>query len=90
MTNAEIIQGEILARGITQEVDTYAGWKRKGFKVKKGSKATFKTKIWKPKTRKIKDKDGKETDKKEKYFIMVKAYYFTKAQVEPIDVKNAG
>lgn len=85
MTNAEILAKEITSRNITEEVDTYAGWKRKGYKVKKGSKATFKTKIWKPKKRTEKDeKTGKETTKR--YFILVKAYYFTKSQVE----KNAG
>jgi len=84
MTNTEIIQGEISTRKITEEVDTYPGWKRKGFKVKKGSKATFKTKIWKPKTKKVKDKETGE-EKKKSYFILVKAYYFTKSQVEKIE-----
>ena len=48
LTNFEIIESNIILHGITEEVDTYAGWSRNGYKVKRGSKALFKTKIWKP------------------------------------------
>ena len=84
MTNAEILSKEITTRGITEPVDTFPGWKRRGFKVKKGSKATFKTKIWKPSKKKIKDKETGE-EKENNYFILVNAFYFTADQVEKIE-----
>ena len=48
MTNMQIIMAEVTLRGITEEVDTYAGWQARNMQVQKGNKALFKTKIWKP------------------------------------------
>ena len=77
MTNAEIITGNCILTGISEPVDTYPGWKAKGYQVKKGSKAVFKTKIWKP----CKTKNEK-TGEKEKRLLLVNASFFTKSQVE--------
>lgn len=33
MTNAQIIMAEIVTRGITEEVDTYAGWQARNMQV---------------------------------------------------------
>ena len=48
MTNLQIIISEMELHGVTEEVDTYAGWQARRMQVKKGNKALFKTKIWKP------------------------------------------
>ena len=36
MTNAEILITECALHNVTEAVDTFAGWKRKGYSVKKG------------------------------------------------------
>lgn len=41
--NAERIEAAKTAAGITEEVNTWAGWKKSGFEVIHGSKALFKT-----------------------------------------------
>ena len=41
--NAERIEAAKAAAGITEEVNTWAGWKRLGYEVIHGSKALFKT-----------------------------------------------
>lgn len=79
MSNTEIISIETGLRGITEKVDTFAGWQRKGYVVNKGQKAAFKTKIWKPCKVKEKDENGKETT--ENKLIMVNAAFFTQSQV---------
>jgi len=78
MTNTEIINGNCILAGIMEPVDTYPGWKASGYQVKKGSKAVFKTKIWKP----CKVKNEK-TGEKEKKLLLVNASFFTESQVEP-------
>lgn len=83
MTNLEIIVGSMIVAGLdplTVEVDTYAGWKRKGFVVKRGETAVFKTKIWKPCKRKADD----EFDEEEKQLYLVNAAFFTEDQVEKV------
>ena len=40
--NAETIEAAKTAAGITEEVNTWAGWKKAGFEVIHGSKALFK------------------------------------------------
>lgn len=79
MSNSEIIGTTTALMGIVEPVDTYAGWKRNGYTVKRGEKATFKTKIWKPCN--VKDKDTDETEIK---LILVNAAFFTASQVEKI------
>lgn len=78
ITNTEIISSEMVLHGITENVQTYAGWQRLGRQVKKGSKALFKTQIWKP--CKVKIPDTSETKSK---LIMVKAAFFGLSQTEP-------
>ena len=78
MTNMEIILGECMLHNITEDVDTFVGWKRKGYKVKKGEHSAFSTKIWKPKFGK---KDDEETETMD-HMILVNAHFFKKSQVE--------
>ena len=77
MTNAEIISTNAALAGILEPVDTYPGWNAAGYQVKKGSKAVFQTKIWKP----CKIKDPKSGEK-EKKLILVNASFFSLSQVE--------
>ena len=79
MTNLEILEMEKMLNKVDEEVDTYAGWKRRGYQVKKGSKALFQTRIWKPVF--YKAEDGEEENMK---MVKVKASYFGKSQVEAI------
>ena len=82
MTNTQIIATECALNGITELVDTYQGWARAGKQVKKGSKALFQTKIWKPrKNSKAVTEEMTEEELKSK-FIMVKASFFGLSQVE--------
>lgn len=78
MTNFELIEGAKKLAGIDEDVqvDTFAGWKAKGYCVNKGEHASFKTKIWKP--CKVIDELTKE-EKKE--LLFVNAAFFTINQV---------
>ena len=66
------------------EFNTFKGWKEKGFKVSKGSKAFF---IWsKPKkaSKTVETENEGETKEKEYKFFGI-ANLFSNAQVEPIN-----
>lgn len=96
MTNAEIIYGEIIANGIMTEEElenylvehmdippykTFAEWKYLGYKIKKGSKAVIKTKLWK----RVSTKEEKDNEVSIiKKFILVNASLFSLDQVEKI------
>lgn len=81
MTNLEIIASEMVLHEISLDtlVDTFTGWKRRGFIVNKGEKAAFRTKIWKPTkvTAKLDNGEEEETTK----MILVPASFFTQDQV---------
>jgi len=81
MTNLEIIAGEMMLRGITENCHTYQGWKWRGKQVSKGQKALFTTSIWKPvKSKKSDDEEGEDKGK----MILVKAAFFGEHQVEDV------
>lgn len=92
MTNAEIILGAMELAELDPmevEVDTFAGWKRRGYSVKRGEHAVFKTKIWKPSKFKATDEELEtmdisqlDNDGKYKKLILVNASFFTDEQVE--------
>ena len=92
-TNQEIIFNEVLMRGITEDVHTYAKWKSLGYQVKKGEKALFQTMLWKKKTKKskkentenVENEEGKEK-KNNDYFFLAKSSMFGRSQVELITV----
>lgn len=93
MTNAEIIVGAMLMAELDPmevTVDTFAGWKRKGYSVKKGEKAVFKTKIWKPSKYSKKEIEEAAEEKDvvipdtAKKLILVTASFFTDEQVEKL------
>lgn len=87
MTNMEIIMTNMLLNNLNPEeveVDTYAGWKRRGFKVKHGEHAVFKTKIWKPSKYSKKEIAEDETQEGNKKLILVNSSFFTDKQVERV------
>lgn len=91
-TNQEIILAEILTRGITEDVHTYAKWKSLGYQVKKGEKALFQTRLWKKKNSKAKKENEKadtennenKEEKNNSYFFLAKSSMFGRSQVELI------
>ena len=78
MSNAEIISTACGMAGITEDVHTFAGWKKRGYTVKKGEHAALKLTIWKHTTKK--NKDGEE----ETRMFMTPAHFFTESQVKAI------
>jgi hypothetical protein len=83
-TKEETVNGgliELYSNKEHKEFDTFHGWKKRGFKIKKGSKCFF---VW---TKPIKSKNKKENQKEEKeevkeYKFFKMAYLFSNAQVE--------
>lgn len=90
VTNAEIIAREeenLFEEGIIEvdeEIHTFARWKAKGYKVKKGEKAVATFEVWKPCKVKVKDEKGEETGEIKKKLFMVKSAFFSTRQVEKI------
>lgn len=96
MTNLEIIINEaVLNKIYTEEeimeimettgdlkINTFATWKAKGYKVKKGEHARIVTRLWKHKSRKEVTEDNEEITLNNMY--LVKAFLFTADQVERI------
>ena len=70
--------------GIPDEiaVNSYGGWKEKGYQVQRGERAAFKTSIWVP-CHAGKNKDGEDTSDFSRFFIRCTAF-FTAEQVAPI------
>ena len=70
--------------GIPDEiaVNSYGGWKEKGYQVQRGEHAAFKTSIWVP-CHAGKNKDGEDTSDFSRFFIRRTAF-FTAEQVAPI------
>ena len=96
MTNAQIISlataefvenGALkLVGGVPEEIHTFEGWKERGFGVRKGEKSDIKITIWKHSTKKIKDKDGNETEKSSMF--LKESAFFRRSQVDEIATKN--
>ena len=96
MTNAQIISlataefvenGALkLVDGIPEEIHTYEGWKERGFGVRKGEKSDIRITIWKHRTKKVKDKDGEETEKSSMF--LKESAFFRRSQVDEISKKN--
>lgn len=87
MKNVEIIVLACMDAKLPPDtiVNTFVGWKRAGYTVKRGEKAAFQTKIWKPcKVKKKKEQEPGEEPKKENKLILVNASFFTSEQVEKI------
>lgn len=85
MKNIERIQNAVSLTNFEWDgtnLKTYAEWRKAGYQVIKGEKAFLKVELWKPFTKKVKDKEGKT--KKEKRFKLVNTALFTPDQVKEI------
>lgn len=68
-----------------EEIHTFAGWKERGFKVKKGEHSTIKFAIWKYTEKEPKELTGNPlTDANISKMFMKVSAFFTVDQVEPI------
>lgn len=103
MTNLEIIatnmvlliHNDIITEDDT--INTFIGWKMKGYSIKKGEKHIAEFPIWvKNKPKKKAEEDSEDNDeaakpeKKRRDFIFQTAYWFTDKQVEPIRKGGSG
>ena len=96
MTNAQIISlatAEFLKKGtlklvdgIPEEIHTFEGWKERGFGVRKGEKSDIKITIWKHRTKKVKNKDGEETEKSSMF--LKESAFFRRSQVDEITARK--
>jgi hypothetical protein len=67
-----------------QPIHTFAGWKARGYKVKKGEHAIAKFPIWKMGKGKIeKDENGEDVEKAGRMFMKL-SFFFSPEQVEPM------
>ena len=84
----EDAEGNVKELDVPEEIHTYAKWKEQGFQVQKGQKSNIQFPIWKYVRGKQKAEAAEEVDgeapENQGYCRMVNAYFFTKAQVQPI------
>ena len=87
MNNATLILHAKAANNIPldEELHTFAEWKRLGLSVKKGEKARCKIAIWNKSTKNKKEDEEQEDSS---YFYTKVAAFFTRNQVQPLDVKE--
>ena len=92
MTNVEIIASNmmmLIENGTIKEnntINTYIGWKMRGYKIKKGEEHIAEFSIWIKNKKKKEELDEEEKDEKKKRpeFVLTKSYWFTDEQVEPM------
>lgn len=100
MTNFQIIANHAIANGIYSEdevmdlfertgglpLHTFAGWKSRGYKVKKGEHAVMKCDIWLHKNKKsqVETENGTE-EVDESRFYKKSSHFFSEKQVEKIN-----
>ena len=70
-----------------EEIHTFAGWKARGFSVKKGEHAVASFPIWTG--GKVRSEDDEEDEKSESRMFLRKAFWFTAAQVESSEDREA-
>lgn len=83
MTNACIIEAYTRQMGITGGFHTFAGWKERGYSVKKGEHSNHKLGSWKHTSKKYDDAETHEQKERTSMF-MTTAAFFTEDQVEKI------
>lgn len=74
---------EMLEKGIMPPCHSYNEWKRYGFQVKKGEKATIRTRLWTYNNKPVEAVEGEEA-KPSRNFYLNYAYLFLANQVEAI------
>ena len=73
--------GETVIMKEPEEIHTFAAWKEKGYRVRKGEKAIAKFTIWKYVSKKIETEDGEEESGK---CFMKCSAFFASSQVEKV------
>ena len=96
MTNTEIVimhTALLIENGTIKPdnvINTFIGWKMKGYKIKRGAVHIAEFPIWvKTKTKKkpepeTEEQEATEPEKKKRQFVLQNAYWFTDEQVERI------
>lgn len=81
-TNKQIIESCRIDYNIPVDliINTFAAWNAAGYKIKKGEKALFITKIWEPCKKSVVADDGTKTETKK--LLLVNAAFFSILQVE--------
>ncbi|MBR4891450.1 MAG: hypothetical protein IKU15_09245 [Clostridia bacterium] len=79
----EDMDGVVMEVELPMEIHTFNGWKKRGYRVKKGEKSKIKFPIWKHAIIKSESEDGKTEIETEKMFMKLAAF-FTIEQVEKI------
>ena len=87
ISNQQIILGEKIMRGITEEIHTFEKWKSLGYTVRKGEKSTIKFPIWKYAGKKIKDEESGEVTESNPHCFMKMSAFFKRSQVEPMKAR---
>ena len=77
--NIELIAIACELNNVKEVVKTLPQWNAAGYKIKAGSKALFKTQIYKPCKKTVTDDDGKEIETTK--MRLVDAYFFGISQV---------
>lgn len=67
-----------------EEIHTYQAWRDLGYQVRKGEKAVARFPIWKYTTRRAR----KEDDEDREFMFMKMSAFFTRRQVDPIEMKG--
>ena len=89
MKNIEIIamnMTSLIENGVISEdntINTFIGWYKRGYKIRKGAKHVAEFSIWMKNPKKKEDLTEEEL-KKYREFILTTAYWFTNEQVEPL------
>lgn len=89
MTNIEIVAGNmmlLIEKGIITEnntINTFLGWSKRGYKIKKGAEHIAEFAVW-MKNKKKPEELEEEEKKKYRPFILTTAYWFSDEQVEPM------
>lgn len=78
-----VLTGEPAEVPEIQCIHTYAGWKERGYQVRRGQKAVASFPIWKYTKGKTKDMDEEEAQANG-YCFMKNSSWFTEEQVDPI------
>lgn len=91
MTNQQRVIQAAMESGldVNETFYTYQEWKKRGYQVKKGEKASLKVELWIPKKKKDKAEDNDQENKEEthRFFTRVTSL-FTSEQVKKFDTKG--
>ena len=76
------MDGKMVYTPEPEEIHTFAAWKNRGYKVRKGEKAVARILIWKYANREVENEDGEVEDRSRMF--MKTAAFFSQSQVEEL------